>query len=141
VGRGTDHPFDIYGSPYFENCEEFNYSFTPVSMPGASYPQYENEVCYGKNLMDEKLEDILSGQINLSYIIDAYNIFNELYPEMSFFGSPDSSGHYWIDYLSGSSALRQMITDGYSEQEIKAAWKDGIEQFLELRRPYLLYEE
>ena len=141
VGRGTDHPFEIYGSPYFESCEEFDYTFTPVSMSGARYPQYEDELCYGKDLRDGSLVEILSNHIDLSYIIDAYNRFNELYPELSFFGEADYSGKYWIDYLSGSSALRQMITDGYSEKEIKASWQDDLEAFLELRKPYLLYKE
>lgn len=141
VGRGTDHPFEIYGSPYFEDCEIYDYSFVPASMEGAQYPQYEDEVCYGRQLLDIPLENILSAGIDLEYLIEAYEQFHERYPDESFFGSEDYLGHYWIDYLSGSDELRTMITEGLNARQIKEVWRDDLEEFIELRRPYLIYPE
>ena len=141
VGRGTDHPFEIYGSPYLKNIEGYAHTFTPVSMEGAKYPQYEDEICYGKNLRGIPLNEIHSAQIDLNYLIDTYKKFHEKYPDISFFGDPDINGYYWIDYLSGSSSLREMIIDGKNAQEIKASWAQEIEDFKDLRRSYLLYPE
>ena len=141
VGRGTMHPFEIYGSPYFEGCEAYGYTFVPESMSGAAYPQFEGELCYGRNLMDIPLQSIIDKHIDLSYLIEAYSRFHERFPEQSFFGEPDINGYYWIDYLSGSDELRKMIIDGYSEEQIKETWKSDLEMFEKQRQPYLLYAE
>ena len=141
VGRGTDHPFEIYGSPYFEGIEDYDYSFIPESMEGAVYPDFEGRTCYGKDLRQLPLEQIIDDHINLSYLIDAYQRFSSAYPDMSFFGDSDNRGYYYIDYLSGSDDLRKMIESGMNEKQIKETWKDDIETFKVLRRPYLLYSE
>ena len=41
VGRGTENPFEIYGSPYLEDVDGFEFSFTPQSISGASNPPFE----------------------------------------------------------------------------------------------------
>ena len=110
-------------------------------MEGAPSPQFENEICYGKDLRSIPLKDIHNAQINLDYIIDTYRQFKEKYPESSFFGEPDINGYYWIDYLSGSSGLREMIIEGKSSGQIKDSWKEDIELFKIQRKPYLIYPE
>lgn len=141
VGRGTNNPFVIYGSPYLKDLEGNEFSFTPIAMEGAPSPQFENEICYGKDLRRIPLEAIYNAQIDLDYLIDAYRQFKEKYPEISFFGEPDINGYYWIDYLSGSSELREMIIEGKSSGQIKDSWKQDIELFKTQRRPYLIYPE
>ncbi|MBR3251944.1 MAG: DUF1343 domain-containing protein [Erysipelotrichaceae bacterium] len=141
VGRGTDHPFEIYGSPYLKDLEGNDFTFTPVTMEGAPSPQFENEICYGRNLSDLALDDIHEAQINPEYLISAYRQFHEKYPDLPFFKEPDINGIYWIDYLSGSSKLREMIIEGKSSQEIKDSWKEDVERFKIQRRPYLIYPE
>ena len=39
LGRGTDHPFEMYGSP---DMKLFSYRFMPKSMPGAKKPDYQD---------------------------------------------------------------------------------------------------
>ena len=141
VGRGTENPFEIYGSPYLEDVEGFGFSFTPQSMSGASNPPFEGETCWGVDLRNVPIEDILGAGIKVSYLVDAYHAVTEASPGSSFWGSPDGSGQYWIDKLSGSSELRQMIEDGATAEEIKDSWQEDISNFLEQRKPYLLYEE
>ena len=36
VGRGTEYPFEIYGSPYLEGVDGFEFSFTPESIRKAA---------------------------------------------------------------------------------------------------------
>ncbi len=139
VGRGTDTPFEIYGSPYLPQ-ESNPYTFTPQDMDGADNPPFEGEVCYGKDLSDIPLEDIWAAGIDLNYIIDAYNDFHEANPDLDFFDSPTNGVKNWIDYLSGSDDLRKQIIAGHSAEEIKASWQSDIEAFKARREPYMLYE-
>jgi len=141
VGRGTENPFEIYGSPYLADADGFEFSFTPQSISGAANPPFEGETCRGADLRDVPIEDIWDAGINISYLVDAYHAVMETSPGRSFWGSADGNGQYWIDNLSGSSELRKMIEDGATPEEIKDSWQEDITAFREQRRPYLLYEE
>ena len=141
IGRGTEFPFEIYGSPYITDNDEFDFSFTPVSMEGASSPDFEGQECYGKDLRGVPLRQIWDEKINLEYVIDAYHALQEQNPGISFFGQPDGSGHYWIDILFGTDRVRRMIEEGAGPREIEQSWQTEVEDFKEQRRPYLLYDE
>lgn len=47
VGRGTDNPFELFGSPYLENYFKNNITFTPITKPGSKTPPFMNQQCYG----------------------------------------------------------------------------------------------
>lgn len=129
LGRGTDHPFKIYGHPDMKGCD---YSFTPRSVDGAKNPPQLNKKCYGRNLCDLDDEDIIAAGINLEYLIDAYNGVGM--PVDKFFRS-------FFEKLIGDGNIRTMIAEGKSAAEIKATWADDVESFKKQRRPYLLYKE
>lgn len=129
LGRGTDHPFKIYGHPDMKGCD---YSFTPRSVDGAKNPPQLNKKCYGRNLCDLDDEDIIAAGINLEYLIDAYNGVGM--PVDKFFRS-------FFEKLIGDGNIRTMIAEGKSVAEIKATWADDVESFKKQRRPYLLYKE
>ncbi|MBR5897910.1 MAG: DUF1343 domain-containing protein [Muribaculaceae bacterium] len=129
LGRGTDHPFKIYGHPDMKGCD---YSFTPRSVDGAKNPPQLNNKCYGRNLCDLNDEDIIAAGINLEYLIDAYNGVGM--PVDKFFRS-------FFEKLIGDGNIRTMIAEGKSAAEIKATWADDVEAFKKQRRPYLLYKE
>ena len=141
VGRGTPFPFEAFGSPYLEEAEGVPFSFTPQSMEGALNPPFQGEVCYGCDLRDTPIEDIWEKGINLSYLIWAHDALQEADPEVSFWGTVREDGSYWVDLLSGTDSMRHQIDEGWSEEEIKASWQEGLDAFKEQRRPYLLYEE
>ena len=141
VGRGTAHPFEIFGSPWLQGTEGYDFTFTPEDMEGAHSPAFQGQTCYGKDLREIPLAQILDEHFNLDYVIETRNIMKIQNPEISFFGSPDGDGHYWIDYLCGTDRVRLMIEEGRSAEEISASWQEDVEAFKEQRRPYLLYEE
>ena len=141
VGRGTAHPFEIFGSPWLEGTEGYDFTFTPEDMEGAHSPAFQGQTCYGKDLREIPLAQILDEHFNLDYVIDTRNIMKIQNPGISFFGSPDGDGHYWIDYLCGTDRIRLMIEEGRSAEEISASWQEDVEAFKAQRRPYLLYEE
>ena len=131
LGRGTDFPFEIYGHPWMNG---YDFSFTPQSMTGAKNPPLQNQLCYGRDLRNISDDLILSGGINLEYVIDAYQRL----------GSPDNfflDGGRFFDLLNGTSKVREMIIDGKSAWEIKNSWANDVEYFKSIRQKYLLYEE
>ena len=141
VGRGTEAPFETFGSPYLQGVEGYDYSFTPQTMAGAANPPFEGETCWGVSLREVPLEEILDEGINLSYLVDAYNAVHAAHPEISFFGNADDKGRYWLDKLCGTDRVRTMIEAGETAEAIEASWQEEVAAFKEQRKPYLLYEE
>lgn len=121
VGRGTDIPFQHFGAPYLQT----DYSFTPKSGPGSKYPKYENVICFGKDLRMEKTLDF----INLEYLIYAYQKCDD----------KDAFFNNFFDKLAGGNTLREQIVSGKSSEEIRQSWQKGLQEFKEMREPYLLY--
>lgn len=87
------------------------------------------------------ISKIWEDQINFGYLVEAYQAVKASAPEVSFWGTPDDQGRYWIDKLAGTDEVRKQIDAGKNAAEIKAGWQAEIEAFQEQRRPYLLYEE
>lgn len=129
LGRGTDHPFQMYGHP---NMKGYEYKFTPRSIPGAKTPPQLNRECYGVDLTKQpSIEEINKNGINLEYVIDAYRNLNL---DDFFFRS-------FFELLTGRDYIRKMIKAGKSADEIKAMWADDVAKFKEQRKPYLLYPD
>lgn len=133
LGRGTDKPFQQYGHPRMSG--KYTYSFTPTSMPGAKRPPREGEQCYGVDLSELPYEQIWAEQINLSYVIDAYQCV------MSGKDAPERFFTAFFDKLMGQTYVREMIEQGADNATIRQRWQDDVKAFKQLRKPYLLYEE
>ena len=131
VGRGTDWPFQVYGSPI---ATLGNFGFTPMPNEGSSQPPQQGQLCIGYNLMDITPEQIFNRrQIDLHYLLDFYRAF----PDKSQFFRPDG----YFNLLAGTPELRHQMEQDWSEEAIRASWKDGLDYFRLVRRKYLLYEE
>ena len=100
-----------------------------------------NETCYGVDLRGVPLTEVWENQINLDYLVGAYQAISETSTDISFWGTADSQGRYWVDKLIGTDDVRLRIEIGQSAAEIKDSWQKEIEAFKAQRRPYLLYEE
>ena len=109
-------------------------------MIGAKEPPFLGETCYGVDLTGKSEEEIWENQIDLSYLIEAYQASQTYHPELSFFGK-GSKGRYFVDLLFGTDSVRLMIEEGKTAAEIKDSWQEELSSFREQRRPYLLYEE
>jgi uncharacterized protein YbbC (DUF1343 family) len=128
AGRGTDFPFQIFGMP---EMSETGFSFKPRSIIGASkYPKFQDKDCVGVDLRGDGKLIRKDSQLNLSYLIYAYN---NAYKKDSFFNN-------FFENLAGTSKLRQQIISGKSEKEIKASWQKGLKDFKHIRSKYLLYK-
>lgn len=133
VGRGTDFPFQIIGSPTTKNLK---FRFMPHSMKGSDkHPLHQDTYCYGLNLSSEK--NIPKG-FSLQYVIQFYNYFQNLtkHAEKEFFTRP-----HWFNLLMGTNQVRLDILKDKSEEQIRSAWQKKLNQYKEIRKKYLLYED
>lgn len=130
LGRGTPMPFQQFGHPALKG---YNYSFTPVSMPGANDPPLKNQRCYGRLLAEDgKVALQLSERkLQIQWLLEAYQNF----PDKKKFFIP------FFEKLSGTAILRQQIEQGKSEAEIRKSWEPGLRRFKKIREQYLLYDE
>jgi uncharacterized protein YbbC (DUF1343 family) len=128
-GRGTDHPFEVFGHPELENA---NFLFTPISKPGAAtHPKLEGLACRGMDLRSFREKPPREKTLSLSWLLFAYRNF------------PDSENFFipYFDNLAGTDRLRKQIMDGMDEQAIRATWQTDLETFREIRKKYLLYPD
>ncbi len=130
VGRGTDHPFQLFGHPDFPDSL---FSFTPRPMPGATHPKLEGEKCYGYLVATDAKTALKkeNRQVQLKWVIKAY----QLYPDKAqFFRS-------YFNRLAGTSDLMKQIKAGWSIDKIRESWQPKLNQFKQIRKKYLLYPD
>ena len=124
AGRSTEMQFQIFGSPFL-NKENFGFKFIPQPNEGSKYPKHQNKTCYGKDLTEASTLKSL----NLKFLIEAYNNTEN---KSEFFNA------FFIK-LAGTEKLQQQIEAGLTEEAIKDTWKDGLVDFKETRKTYLIY--
>jgi uncharacterized protein YbbC (DUF1343 family) len=130
VGRGTETPFEIFGHPGLSKySDKYNFVFTPKPSYGAKHPKLEGEKCFGRDLSDVELKN---GVLNLEWIIETYKDMNRT----DYFITKNG----WFDLLAGTDELRKQIEKGLTESEIRATWKEGLDEFRSIRAKYLIYD-
>lgn len=130
VGRGTDRPFEMFGSPYFVDGV-YPFSFIPSSTVGAKNPFMNGLNCIGMDLANFTPKD----KLEVSFVIDAFKSWNQA-SNKNFFLT-----NMFFDKLAGNSKLRTMIEQGKTEDEIRDSWKNDMELFLRIRKRNLIYED
>ena len=137
VGRGTDNPFELFGSPYLENYFKNNITFTPITKPGSKTPPFMNQQCYGFEYSPMDLLLIRHGisdqGLGLTDLITSYRSFSE---KDKFF-LPNN----FFNKLAGNDELMQQLKAGLSAGEIQLSWQDDLMVFKEIRKKYLLYPD
>lgn len=110
VGRGTEHPFEIYGHPNFKNVG-MKFTFIPEPMPGATHPKLEGELCYGISYADIPIKEIIDRHLfSFDILENAYRMWDS---EEDFFRSNN-----FIDLLTGSDKYRKAMLAGKSLSEV-----------------------
>ena len=74
LGRGTDKPFQVFGSP---GLPDNLYSFTPVSVEGAKDPPLLNKECFGYDLSGPSFnaKKEIDGKLQLKWLMKAYDLY------------------------------------------------------------------
>jgi len=122
LGRGTEKQFQIYGSPFLPKK---GFSFTPKPNFGAKDPLHNGKLCYGEDLS----ESPKVSKLELKWLLKAYN---ETADKSKFFIP-------FFTKLAGTKKLQQQIESGMSENEIRATWTKGLEDFKKIRKNYQIY--
>jgi uncharacterized protein YbbC (DUF1343 family) len=128
VGRGTDRPFEVIGSPSQPATRPLQ--FTPRPNAGSPTPPLNGQLCYGLDLHQPAAGEP-SQFFSVRYLLDFYR------------QSTDKE-HFFTKYfeqLSGTDSLRAQVIAGRSETSIRASWEPGLSKFKQLRKKYLLYPE
>lgn len=125
LGRGTEKQFQIYGSPFLPESE-FDFSFTPQPNFGAKDPVHNGKLCFGEDLTEIKKVH----RLEFKWLLKAYE---KTADKTIFFND-------FFTKLAGTKKLREQIEAGMTEKEIRKTWQEGLEQFKEVRKKYLIYE-
>jgi uncharacterized protein YbbC (DUF1343 family)/CubicO group peptidase (beta-lactamase class C family) len=135
VGRGTETPFELLGSPWIKAKELASYlnrrkingvRFTPVSFVPRANP-FRNQTCHGVQifLTDRQIMD------TPALGIEIVSGLHRLYPKAFHLDETLS--------LIGSRQVIQAIKKGQDPASIIQSWQPSLEMFNKTRSKYLLY--
>ena len=129
VGRGTSKPFQAIGYP---DKRFGNIVYTPqIKLGEDSNPRHKGKLCYGTDYTSVSLP---KRQIALGPLLDYYRKADSL-------GLQLINQRQLFDLLAGTKKLRQQLSSGLSEEEIRASWQAGLKAFQAKRARYLLYTD
>lgn len=129
VGRGTSKPFQAIGYP---NKRFGSIVYTPqIKLGEDSNPRHKGKLCYGTDYTSVNLP---KRQIALGPLLDYYRKADSL-------GLQLINQRQLFDLLAGTKKLRQQLSSGLSEEEIRASWQAGLKDFEAKRARYLLYTD
>ncbi|MBO4961721.1 MAG: DUF1343 domain-containing protein [Flavobacteriales bacterium] len=123
-GRGTVAPFEMFGSP---NLPVTGFKFTPKSSKNKGVE------CNGVDLRGKKAPNF----IDLKYVVWAYENYD---PQEKFILGANLKKPFF-DLLCGGPTIRKQILSGMSAEEIRATWKEGLDNFKKIRAKYLIYPD
>ena len=129
VGRGTSKPFQAIGYP---DKRFGSIVYTPqIKIGEDSNPRHKGRLCYGTDYTSFSLP---KRQIALGPLLDYYRKADSL-------GLQLINQRQLFDLLAGTKKLRQQLSSGLSEEEIRASWQAGLKDFQAKRARYLLYTD
>jgi uncharacterized protein YbbC (DUF1343 family) len=145
-GRGTTRPFELIGAPWADG-ELFAGRMNRVGLPGVffrgvtfepTFQKHARTPCGGCQIHVTDRHAFRPVAVGASLIRE----FFATAPDLFAWREPPYEYEYDkmpIDILAGSPALRGHVEMQTPIREIEATWEGGVEEFMEKRRPYLLY--
>jgi len=148
-GRGTALPFQVVGADYMDgtlladSLNKENLSavrFRPHAfMPTDS--KFAHKTCYGVQAHITDRHSYRPIETWLAVILAVHQLYPEnfawLAPEQSYY---ERGEVYHFDRLIGNDKARHMIESDASINDIMEGWESFHAEFIETRKPYLLYE-
>ncbi|MBB6024435.1 uncharacterized protein YbbC (DUF1343 family) [Paenibacillus sp. JGP012] len=144
-GRGTTRPFEWIGAPWI-NGEQLAEAMQAHGLPGVhfhpmymtpAFSKHAGELCGGVRIFvtDEKqFRSVETGLLLLHEIASGYaEQFEWLEP-------PRKGSRYFIDLLTGSAEVREVIGDPDRLSRLMAEWREQEQVWRERRRPFLIYD-
>ena len=139
VGRGTDRAFQQVGAPWLD-ADELAIRLAALDVPGTVFLPVR---FIPSNPGDGKFGGVESNGVRLMADGPEYDPTRAALAVLA--ETKAMSGEHWswreshFDRLAGTDALRLALEAGASYPELADQWGDGMADYLERRRPYLLY--
>jgi uncharacterized protein YbbC (DUF1343 family) len=147
-GRGTCRPFETCGAPFInpsvikehldpkdtEGCHLQEYYFKPT------FNKWHNELCGG--FMIHLLNPHLFRPYGTTLAL--LEAIREAYPDEFAWRNPPYEYEFKrlpIDLILGDSAIRIALEEGKGSRELVDGCSEELQGFLELRQPFLMYEQ
>ena len=135
VGRGTDTPFELVGSPWIKSVDLARYlnareiagvrfvsvEFTPDNS------EYAHEKCGGVQIVITDRNALDAPELGIEFAA----VLQSLYP-----GDYKVAG---LDALMVNKASLEAIAAGQDPRRVAEQWREGLEKFEALRAKYLIY--
>ncbi|GAB2824705.1 exo-beta-N-acetylmuramidase NamZ family protein [Streptomyces daliensis] len=141
-GRGTTRPFEFIGAPYLDH--RYSDRLNAHGLPGVrfregyfvpTFSKFTGKTCAGVQIHLTDPRRYRPVETAVAMLVEARKYEGFAWRKDDW----DKERPYWIDKLSGSPRLREMIDQGASAESVSAAWEREVSAFEAERRPYLLY--
>jgi uncharacterized protein YbbC (DUF1343 family)/CubicO group peptidase (beta-lactamase class C family) len=136
VGRGTETPFELLGSPWIDAAKLAEYlnsrriagvQFKAIDfIPGSDI--YKNKTCHGVAIILTDRQTLDPAVMGVEIVGALFRLFPRNFQLDNTLG------------LIGARNVLQAIKDGKDPQSIVLLWQSQLEKFLKLRAKYLLYQ-
>jgi len=136
-GRGTTKPFELFGAPWIDGYE-LTRQLNQMDLPGIYFREawftpvfskYQGELCGGAQIHITE-RDLYKPFFTSLCIIQ---VISGMYPEQFKFYQE------YFDKIMGTDKIRKSLEDHEDINSIIDSYHDELQDFLELRKPYLLY--
>ncbi len=137
VGRGTDTPFELVGSPWID-ARELAMKMNNLQLPGVAFipveftpttSKFVGELCRGINI--EVTDRKVLRPVELGLALAA--MLRREYP--------DDWETKDLNRLLGNDSTYRFLMEGMSGEELNPALTEGVNEFLLRRQVYLIYPE
>jgi uncharacterized protein YbbC (DUF1343 family) len=145
-GRGTTRPFELVGAPRVDSSR-LAARLAARDLPGVhfrpavfepTFQKHARVTCGGCQIHVTDRATFRPVETGVAALVDV----REAAPDQFAWRQPPYEYEHErlpIDILAGSDALRRQIEAGVPVADIAASWSPGIDAFLHVRQPYLLY--
>ena len=136
-GRGTTKPFEVFGAPWIDGYELAK-KLNELNLEGIkfreawfspTFSKFKGELCGGAQIHVIDRNQYRPFESSLHIIKTVMN----MYPSHFKFHNE------YIDKLMGTSKVRQALEKGSDVKAIIKSYQVNLDNFWELRKPYLLY--
>ena len=145
-GRGTTTPFELWGAPYLK-LEPILEVLAHEDLPGLVlrparftpfFDKWKGESCAGFQIHITDPEVYRPFKTSLTLLqgvaISHGNEFHWISPPYEY-----EFNHLPIEIILGSTNLHMQLEAGVAIEELERSWEPQLEEFRQLRRPYLIY--
>lgn len=145
-GRGTTKPFELNGAPFIDPYDWVDaldaYRFEGVKFRHVffrpTFQKWADRTCGGVQIHVTDREAFTPVIVGIAMTKTAYDLYTDQFEwkrdayEYVFDKNP-------FDVVSGTDKIREAIETGVSLSEIEASWQEGLSEFIEARKKFLLY--